>query len=96
MERTLTFDYSPEKNTYLKKTHGISFEEIELAIEEGGLLDIIEHPNTNKYPGQKIYVVNYNNYVHLVPFVKKSNVAFFKTIIPSRKFTKIYLSNKLL
>ena len=91
MQNKTNFDYSPEKNAYLKKTRGVSFEEIEIAINEGGILDVIEVTNTEKHPNQKMYVVNMNNYVYLVPFVRNDNVIFLKTIFPSRKFTKLYL-----
>lgn len=84
-------DYSPEKNLLLKETRGISFEEIEVAIEEGNLLDVIMHPNIKRYPNQKMYVVKINNYIYLVPFVRQGDTVFLKTIFPSRKLTKKYL-----
>lgn len=91
----LSVDYSPEKNLFLKQTRNISFDEIASAIEEEKILDIIEHPNNKKYPNQKIYVININDYVYLVPFVKQKNKIFLKTIFPSRKLTKLYLHNKI-
>lgn len=36
-------------------------------------------------------VVNVEGYVCLVPFVDDEETIFLKTIIPSRKMTKIYL-----
>lgn len=89
------FDYSIEKNQLLKETRGIGFEEIILALENGCLLDTIEQPNKNMYPNQEVYVVNIDQYVYLVPFVKKSeNSVFLKTIFPDRKMTKRYLGEK--
>ena len=88
-------DYSSEKNTYLKQKRGISFEEIGLAIEEGKVLDVIKHPNISKYPNQKMYVININEYVYLVPFVRQSDIVFLKTIFPSRKLTKKYLKKNV-
>jgi len=90
---SLHFNYSPEKNSFLKQTRGVSFEEVELAIvEENNVLDIISHPNQAKYPNQRIYVLNIDNYVYLVPFVAQGeNEIFLKTIFPSRKLTKKYL-----
>ena len=69
----------------------MSFEEIEMAIEQGNLLDIVAHPNRTKYPNQKIFVVRLLDYVYLVPFVEDQSSFFLKTIIPSRKATKQYL-----
>ena len=68
-----------------------TFEEITLAIEEHGLLDILQHPNSEKYPGQRILVVSLRSYVYLVPFVEEIDFFFLKTIIPSRKATRDYL-----
>jgi len=53
-------------------------------------LDIIKHPNSEKYPNQKIYIVLLSNYAHMVPFVKKNDYIFLKTIAPSRKMNKKY------
>ncbi len=65
------------------------------AITKGDLLDVFDHPNSEKYPNQKIYALNINNYVYLVPFVKEEDdVIFLKTVIPSRKATKQYLRSK--
>ena len=59
-----------------------------------GLLDTIEHPNADKYSNQKIFIVNIENYIYLVPFVESEESIFLKTIIPSRKMTKKYLGGK--
>jgi hypothetical protein len=69
----------------------VSFEEIESAIEQGNLLDIVAHRNRVKYPNQRIFVVRLLDYVYLVPFVEDQGAFFLKTIIPSRKATKQYL-----
>ena len=37
-------------------------------IERGDLLDILEHPNPDQYAGQRIFVVQREDYVYLVPF----------------------------
>ena len=63
-----------------------------VAIESGGLLDILPHPNPAEYPRQKILVVSADDYVHLVPFVEEERYFFLKTVIPSRKATKDYLT----
>jgi uncharacterized DUF497 family protein len=85
------FAWNDEKNDWLKNERKISFEEIVLAIEWGFLLDILERPNPEKYPGQKIFVVQIEDYVYLVSFVENENEVFLKTIIPSRKATRKYL-----
>ncbi len=86
------FRWNPEKNEALTANRGISFESIVVAIESGGLLDILAHPNQARYPRQRVLVVAADNYVYLVPFVEEDEYFFMKTIIPSRKATKDYLN----
>ena len=85
------FRWSPEKNDALKSARGVSFESIVVAIESGGLLDIVEHPNKARYPKQRVMVVAIGNYACLVPFVEELDHYFLKTIIPSRRATRDYL-----
>jgi len=73
----------PERNVY--------FEQVVFCIENGILLDVIEHPNPDKYNKQKLYVVEIDNYAYIVPFVDQGDKRFLKTVFPSRKYTKIYL-----
>ena len=89
------FDWDEGKNKILIKERGISFEEIKVAVERGGLLDTYNHPNQKRYPGQKIMVVEIDNYAYLVPYVRDEKKVFLKTIIPSRKATKKYLRREL-
>ena len=85
------FDWSTEKNQQLIEQRGVSFEIVVAAIEQGGLIDVLEHPNQTRYPEQLIYVVDVDAYVYLVPFVMQADGSrFLKTIIPSRKATRDY------
>jgi uncharacterized DUF497 family protein len=86
------FRWSAEKSQALKAERGVSFESIVVAVETGGLLDILAHPNQAKYPRQRILVVACDNYAYLVPFVEEEDYFFLKTVIPSRKATRDYLS----
>ena len=85
------FRWNHEKNETLKQECSISFEEIVLAIESGGLLDELKHPNKDKYPNQLVFVVGLDGYAYLVPYVEEIQYFFLKTVIPSRKATKNYL-----
>jgi hypothetical protein len=71
---------------------GISFERVVFEISLGNELDVLEHPNQEKYPGQKILIVQVDDYVYAVPFVETETEIFLKTIIPSRKATRKYRS----
>ena len=86
------FRWSPEKNETFKADRGVSFESIVVAVDAGGLLDILAHPDQVKYPRQRILVVADDDYVYLVPFVEEEDAFFLKTVIPSRKATRDYLS----
>lgn len=86
------FRWNHEKNERLKIEREISLEEIVLAIEGDGLLDILQHPNESKYPNQRILVVALDEYIYLVPFADEDDYYFLKTIIPSRKATRDYLA----
>jgi uncharacterized DUF497 family protein len=82
------------KNNKLKEERKISFEDVIFSIEQGKILDIVQHPNKEKYPGQSLLIVEINNYAYLVPFIESANEIFLKTVIPSRKATKKYLRKK--
>ena len=85
------FDWNAEKNQQLAEQRGISFERVVSAIERGDLVDVLEHPNQERYPGQLIYAVDIEEYIYLVPFVTEADgTRFLKTIIPSRKATRDY------
>ena len=85
------FSWNAEKNELLKAERQISFEDVVFYIEQGFLLDVLEHPDQKKYKEQKIFVIQIDDYAYLVPFVEDDNEVFLKTIIPSRKATKKYL-----
>ena len=89
------FDFPADKNQWLKDNREISFEEVISALEEGGLIEVIKHPNLVKYPHQSMYVIDIGGYIYLVPFVKKNKTCvFLKTIFKSRKMTRQYLHDK--
>jgi uncharacterized DUF497 family protein len=85
------FSWNNEKNRQLRTERGVSFEEVVFCIEQGQLLDIVEHPNQERYRGQRIFVVNIRGYAYLVPFVETEREIFLKTVIPSRKATRNYM-----
>ena len=86
----VSFNWNKEENQWLKKNRFIGFEDIVFLISEGLLIEIIKNPS-DKYKGQMMFVINYNNYIYLVPFVENEKEIFLKTIIPIRKATKKYL-----
>ena len=56
------YEWSPEKNEWLKRERGVGFEDVVFHIEAGDEVDLFEHPNQRRYPGQKISVVLIEGY----------------------------------
>jgi uncharacterized DUF497 family protein len=92
MSSQKTFNWSPDKNRLLVRERGISFERIVFEISGGNELAVVDHPNQERYPGQKVALVQVEDYVYAVPFVETDTEIFLKTIIPSRKATRQYRS----
>jgi len=88
------FDWDENKNEQLKSTRDVSFEEIIMAISNNQLLDVLIHPNSEKYPNQKLFVVELFDYAYIVPFVEDEEKIFLKTIYPSREATIKYLNKE--
>jgi uncharacterized DUF497 family protein len=82
--------WNVEKNALLKAERGVSFEDVVFHIMAGDILDIVDHPNQERYPGQQIHVIAIEEYIYLVSFVESEEEFFLKTIIPNRKATKSY------
>ena len=85
------FNWSTDKNDWLQRERGISFEIVVFQIEAGNILDILEHTNQERYSDQRIFVIEFEEYAYPVPFNEDEDEIFLKTIIPSRKATKKYL-----
>lgn len=88
------YEWNRDKNAQLKAERGVSFEQVVMHIEAGDLLDVYEHPNQARYPGQQILIVRVGEYAYIVPFVETTEARFLKTIIPSRKATHEYLGDR--
>jgi len=84
--------WSADKSLSLKAERGVSFEEVLSAISQGGLLRVMDHPNRAKYGHQKMLVVRIRDYAYLVPYVENEEAIFLKSIMPSRKATRDFLS----
>lgn len=87
------YDYSPEKNSFLREVRGIGFSDIIAEIKQGNLLADIDHFNKKRYSNQRIFIVKVKTKVYAVPYIidRKRNVRFLKTIYPNRKLKEKYL-----
>ena len=86
----MKYDWDSTKNEWLKKERNISFEKIVFHLARGDVWKVSDHPDQQNYPGQNIYFVVVEDYVYLIPHVVEKDYIFLKTIIPSRKATRIY------
>lgn len=76
------------KSERLKRTRGVSFEEILRA----KLVAVQKHP---KKEHQKVMLFEYKEYIWVVPYVERGDEIFLKTLYPSRTYTKIYRRGEL-
>ncbi|MHB2025450.1 MAG: BrnT family toxin [Elusimicrobiota bacterium] len=81
------------KNRKLARERGITFEAVVAYIEAGAIAAVV--PGRGRFGHQKQFLVIANSYIYIVPFVEEEGRIFLKTIIPSRKMTKRYLSGGL-
>jgi uncharacterized DUF497 family protein len=88
------FRWDSEKSRKLLEERDVSFEHVVIAIENGHLLAEYLHPNQERYPNQRILAVSLSEYVFLVPFVEDEQGYFLKSIIPSRKATRDFISSR--
>ncbi len=90
----MTFiSWNPEKAVQLRNNsarNNVGFEECLLAIQDGMVL--ADEPNPSpKFPHQRMFVLNIENYAYVVPYIESENSIFLKTVFPSRKYTSKYL-----
>lgn len=90
----ITFKWNDEKNVKLQRERGFSFEELVAALEAGGLLADIPHPNQRAYPQQRTLIVNMSDYAYEIPCVPDNDHIFLIIAFPSRKATQRYLRGK--
>ena len=75
------FNWNPDKNQLLIFDRGISFERIVFEISCGNELVVLEHPNQDKYPGQRISMVQVDDYVYAVPFTRPVTKAYMFPVV---------------
>ena len=86
----MKYEWSSEKNEWLKRERNLSFEQVIFHLSQGDVWKVADHPDQEKYPGQKIYFVIIEDYIYLVPHIIEEEYIFLKTIVSSRKATKAY------
>jgi len=82
----MEFAFDSKKNEVLTARRGVTFQMVIEAIAENGILADFANPNQDKYPGQRVLVVELERYVYCVPYVIDGATWHLKTIYPSRRF----------
>jgi uncharacterized DUF497 family protein len=84
----MNIGWDEEKSKKLKAERGVSLEEVATLILERRYVAILKHP---KRPGQRLFIVPIQGYMHVVPFVIDADGNLvLKTAFPSRNFQKRY------
>ena len=76
------------KSERLKRTRGVSFEEL----LQAKLVDVRRHPTRTE---QKIMLIEHKGYIWVMPYTETAHERFLKTLYPSRKYTKLYKRGEL-
>ena len=84
--------WDPVKDEWLRRHRGLSFDDVVYHLEHGGFLDDIPHPNQVRHPGERLYIIRIGDYAYEVPFYRDGDVESLRTLYPSRKYTRTYLS----
>lgn len=77
--------WSYEKANFLKKERGLEFEKIAILIEENNYIAIADVPSRAE---QKMFILDYEDYIVCVPFVENEREIFLKTAYRNRKMNK--------
>lgn len=84
----MSIRWDPLKSEWLKRTRGISFEEI----VSTKFVGITEHPGRSH---QKLMLFELDGYIWVAPYVRDGDDRFLKTAFPSRMYTKKWIRGEL-
>jgi uncharacterized DUF497 family protein len=77
-------EWNKQKAEWLLSERDIDIEKIVDEIKSGRYT-IVMVPNQDDHPEQEMFLVDINDYIHCVPFVKTGDKIFIKTVFRSRK-----------
>ncbi len=80
-------EWNIEKAQILSETRGLEFERVSIMIEEGLYIDIRQIPSR---PDQRMFILDYDDYIVCVPFVESDDKIFLKTAYRNRKTNKLF------
>lgn len=76
--------WDDKKNEIIKRQRWVCFEDV----LNSEILDDLEHPNKEKYPNQRIMIVDIWGYPYVCPYVEDEETIFLKTLFPDRRYKK--------
>lgn len=88
----MEFRWSAEKDFWLRAERGISFDEVVIQLQAGRILATRKHHNNDRFAHQEIYFIEIKACVYMVLFVRDKEWIFLKTVIPTRKGVREFLS----
>lgn len=96
MDGDYIIDFDPEKNAWLRDRRGVCFDDMIPLIAEKNWLDIVQHPNQEKYPGQMLLIAALGGECYVIPFEidDEGKRVILRTVYPSRKARKHYLEGQ--
>ena len=87
--------FDPKKAQLVKKKHNVNMESVKHEILAGNF-DIDEVKNQDGHPGQRMFLVLINGYVHCAPYVIEADGTYFlKTAFKSRIFQRRFENGEL-
>ena len=88
-----TYLWDAAKDDWLRQVRGFGFEQVVEALSQGRLLADIPH-RSERYPNQRLLVLELDGEAIVVPYVRSGDAVFFKTAYPSRRMRRRYLASK--
>jgi hypothetical protein len=82
--------WNAKKDEWLRRERGVGFEDVEVALLNRGALSDQPHPNKERFPNQRIMIVEIRDEIYVVPYVTDGLNRFLKTMYPSRKARRIH------
>jgi hypothetical protein len=82
--------WSQDKDEWLRRERKVGFDDVRKALLQGGFLADLPHPHVERFPSQRVLVVEIRGETYVVPYVPGEKSRFLKTIYPSRKARRLY------
>lgn len=82
----MDFLFDEEKDRLLREHRGVCFHDVISSVEQSGILVDVPHPAQDRYPDQRIFIVEIHGYANCVPYVIDGDTWILKTVYPNRKF----------